>query len=287
LQIKKTSKGIKMYDLEKIKPIQLYDLVRIGKNGDGGYVLSQIQVDKTEMLLSFGISDDWSFEMDFSQKKQNLILYAYDYSVSANALRKIMIKRIFSSIYKYLTLDFRMGNILLQRCYENIKHPFKRFFNSTKGRYFIGKFLGNYNDETFVSVQNVFDSIFNSAKELSVFVKMDIEQSEYRTLSSFKPFYHLINGFAIEFHDLDILHNNFTEIIRELSAQFYVAHVHANNYCGVIYGTNLPNALEITFINKKLITDPVFTKRIYPIEGLDFACDKYNPDITVGFDDRR
>jgi hypothetical protein len=113
---------------------------------------------------------------------------------------------------------------------------------------------------------------------------MDIEESEYRTLQAFKPFYHLINGFAIEFHNLDILGNNFTEIVREMSEYFYVAHVHANNYGGYIYPGILPKTLEITFINKKLVSGaPIDSTYSYPIPGLDFSCNPKVSDIPLKF----
>ncbi len=69
-----------MYKLEQIKPIQLDDLVRCGNKHDGGYVLSQRQIDKTKVLLSFGINADWTFEYDFSKRNPSVRIYAYDYS---------------------------------------------------------------------------------------------------------------------------------------------------------------------------------------------------------------
>lgn len=74
-----------MYKLEQIKPIQLDDLVRCGNKYDGGYVLSQRQIDKTKVLLSFGINADWTFEYDFSKRNPSVRIYAYDYS-TPNAL---------------------------------------------------------------------------------------------------------------------------------------------------------------------------------------------------------
>jgi hypothetical protein len=71
---------IKMVDFSKCHPIELDDLVRIGNDNDGGYVLSERQIEKTGTLLSFGINDDWTFEKGFLQKK-NISIYAYDYSI--------------------------------------------------------------------------------------------------------------------------------------------------------------------------------------------------------------
>ena len=45
---------------------QAVDLVRIGRDYDGGYLVSQSDIEKSELLLGLGICDDWSFEKDFT-----------------------------------------------------------------------------------------------------------------------------------------------------------------------------------------------------------------------------
>jgi hypothetical protein len=57
-----------MYDLNRFHPIQMDNLIRLGRDWDGGYVVSKDQIEKTETLLSFGINDDWSFEIDFEKR---------------------------------------------------------------------------------------------------------------------------------------------------------------------------------------------------------------------------
>ena len=49
---------------------QATDLVRIGRDNDGGYLVSKSDIEKSDCLIGLGINDDWSFEEDFlSQKK--------------------------------------------------------------------------------------------------------------------------------------------------------------------------------------------------------------------------
>jgi hypothetical protein len=277
-----------MYKLTDIKPIHLDDLVRIGRQQDGGYIITQRQLDNTVILLSFGISTDWSFDDDFlckAGKSGEVYLYAYDYSVSALIMQKHIVKFLFSAMCKVVTLDIKSAKERFGFAFEKIIHPFQRFFNPSKNRYFFKKYVGNYDNDKYVSIGTIFNMhVKHPVKDLSVFVKMDIEESEYRTLHDFKPFYHLINGFVIEFHNLDILSNNFTTIIDEMSEYFYIAHVHANNHCGYIYPTKLPTTLEITFINKNLISEnPVDSTYSYPILGLDFACNPQVSDIPIVF----
>lgn len=42
------------------------DLVRLGKNFDGGYIVEKNSINESEILLSFGLSDDWTFEEAYS-----------------------------------------------------------------------------------------------------------------------------------------------------------------------------------------------------------------------------
>ena len=56
------------------------DLTRIGKSHDGGYLVSEIDIQKSDFLISLGMSDDWSFEQDFV-KRNNVDVLAYDASI--------------------------------------------------------------------------------------------------------------------------------------------------------------------------------------------------------------
>jgi hypothetical protein len=48
-----------------------HDLLRLGRDYDGGYLVSSADVIQTEMLISLGINDDWSFEEKFSEIKKS------------------------------------------------------------------------------------------------------------------------------------------------------------------------------------------------------------------------
>jgi hypothetical protein len=220
------------------------DLVRVGKQSGKGYVLPYRLVSNTRILLSFDINNARAFEADFLRTKKDIILYAFDYSVSAKMIG----------------------------------------FRRKEKRHFIKKLFGSQTNDKYVSIPEIFNRYLLTALDLSVFVKMDIENSEFRTLLQFRPYWNKINGFVVEFHELDLLGNKFDHIIRELSAEFYVAHVHANNNTGYIYQTTLPITLEVTLINKRLVTEEIkFSTYTYPIRGLDVRCNPKAPDISIGF----
>ena len=51
-------------------------LFRLGIHKDGGYIVDEKIVDKTNVLVSFGMADEYSFEIDFT-KKQKKIKYTF------------------------------------------------------------------------------------------------------------------------------------------------------------------------------------------------------------------
>lgn len=54
-----------------------YNKVRLGRKNDGGYVIAELPLEY-DCLLSCGISDDISFEVDFMRKYPNVPCYAFD-----------------------------------------------------------------------------------------------------------------------------------------------------------------------------------------------------------------
>ena len=86
------------------KPNFLYDLLRIGSKYDGGYLVERQSLEKTEFLLSFGISTNWDFEEDFIRFK-NIGFIAFDGSIDENFWinqKKIAIKKSLKLSFKKL-----------------------------------------------------------------------------------------------------------------------------------------------------------------------------------------
>lgn len=67
--------------LKIFQPFQCDNLVRLGKNHDGGYLVNLNDVNKSTKLISFGIGTDISFEEQFVGFN-NCIVEAYDSSVT-------------------------------------------------------------------------------------------------------------------------------------------------------------------------------------------------------------
>ena len=62
------------------KPFYCDDLIRIGKDFDGGYLVNKEDLLKTKKLISFGIGEDYSFEKQFINQS-NCLCETYDGSV--------------------------------------------------------------------------------------------------------------------------------------------------------------------------------------------------------------
>lgn len=66
-----------------LQPFVCEDLVRLGKNHDGGYLVNRADIEKTVWMCVFGLGTDWSFEQDFINRN-NCGVDVYDNSVKAD-----------------------------------------------------------------------------------------------------------------------------------------------------------------------------------------------------------
>ena len=102
---------------KELKPDKLYDLIRVGKDNDGGYLVCKNSINKSDILISFGISDDFSFEENF-KKFNNVKTISFDPTVSNFFFFKKIIKNL-------LKLNFKVF------CHNVINYiKFKIFFDN-------------------------------------------------------------------------------------------------------------------------------------------------------------
>ena len=52
-----------------LRPIKNSNLIRLGRNLDGGYIVDSSIIQKCDTLITFGLGPDWSFELDYIKKK--------------------------------------------------------------------------------------------------------------------------------------------------------------------------------------------------------------------------
>ncbi len=242
---------------EFLKPVQCDDLVRLGRDYDGGYLVSKRDILNSEVLVGLGINDDWSFESGFSEIN-DCDVYAYDGSVSG----KLFFKKMLRSLFRLNRPD-----VIVDR--------FKTFFGYRE--YFDGrrrhfeKFVGLNKDDETVVIGDIFDRINNR----NVFFKIDIEGWEYRILDSIVDHSEILEGMVVEFHDCDLHIDKISNFIDEVGLN--LVHVHANN-CSPVSENKIPLALELTFSSqcdgKSFGSLP---------HQLDMPNNKTKDDVSLGF----
>lgn len=254
-----------------IRPIYKDDLIRVGPTNDGGYILTKEMIHKTKFLLSFGLSFDWDFEKDFQERtKEKIKIHAYDHTINIRSFQKYTLlvtimtilkpwkKKNWKNIFKYIS--------------------YKKFFDGTDNIHFQERVWWSSDNNS-----SSIDKILERVDEENIFLKMDIELSEYRVINKILENHQKIVGMVIEFHDIDILYDLFFNIMENIKEKFNIIHIHGNNY-GDIGPRKIPNTLEITFENKEIartITKP--SNHTYPIKGIDQPNNPKKSDITFTF----
>ena len=226
----------------KLKPQSLFNLVRLGKDNDGGYLICKNSLENSSCLISFGIKDDYSFEEDF-KNINNSKIFAFDPSVTY----KTFFKKIITSLIN-LNLKFFYSNILN---YLN----FKKFFNN-KENYFFKKKIGKGGNiiYPYISIDDVV-KLAKKENNSQIFFKVDIEGSEYSILDDLIKYSNIISGLAIEFHQCDLHMERIVKFIKNFNLT--LVHIHPNNWeeNGI---NDIPSVLELTFSsNPELVSNDV------------------------------
>ena len=249
-----------------------YDLLRLGKNFDGGYIVEKNSILSSQILLSFGVADDWSFEKDFSELGGKKI-YSYDYSVNKKFWFKNFLRSCLNILYfKDLKKNFH-------KLFEYFR--FKSFFDS-KNNFHLKKFIVSsdmkkniFNNDINISLNDILKNM-----EKNIFLKIDIEGSEYRILDEIIKNHYKINGLVIEFHDFDLHYDKVKKFISELN--FNLVHLHVNNF-GSINNDGLPSVIELSFASSNFLQYKSKNDRSYPYEKLDMPNNKELADHKIFF----
>ena len=191
-----------------LAPANIKNMIRLGRYGDGGYVIPEYVLSNTDALISLGISTDWSFDSDWYKLNPSKI-HAYDGTIDPST---------FDLVLKEQFNDFFKNNVALFKSNVGIKQ---------------GE----------VRLETVIDNIASE----KIFLKMDIEGSEYGLISSILNASDKIVGMVIEFHAISLLREQFASSIKSLQEHYDIVHIHANNFGGVC-DDKLPHTLEITFL---------------------------------------
>src|SRR5436190_9703070 len=123
--------------LEGLRPRFLSDLARVGPERDSGYVVSAKSIFRSRYLLSFGISDDWSFELDFIHRSPAVEAFCFDHSVS----KRVFFQNATNALNEMFSPKFAifLGSLRLRQAQQKIRW-FKRWAKTCRNfRSFLAK----------------------------------------------------------------------------------------------------------------------------------------------------
>jgi hypothetical protein len=170
------------------------DLVRLGRANDGGYLVSATDINRTDFLIGLGVSDDWSFESDFT-KLHPVKAITYDGSLGPIFwMKRLVLMSVskpwrfygFQKLFQYLSF-YILGPGQLRDIYVGLDAKSSKH----------------------LTLQEILSDI---DKE-NIFLKIDIEGSEYRLLDDLIANENKISGLVIEFHDVDLHLGRISEFI--------------------------------------------------------------------------
>jgi len=113
-----------------------------------------------------------------------------------------------------------------------------------------------------------------------IFLKMDIEGSEIYWILNTDGISR-IKQMVIEFHKLFLNRKEIVKCLEILNETHYIIHCHGNNYSS-LSEDNLPDVIEITFIRKDYLKDPILNYLSLP-SILDFPNNPNFPDIDLNY----
>lgn len=202
-------------DVKFMAPVVVPDLIRMGKDWDGGYIISASSVDDATGMLSFGVNNDWSFDQEWRHQKPHDRIHAYDGTISPGRFEPI-----------------------LQASYQH-------FFGGQAEHFPV-----NVGVTSCVGQSSLQDVMIRMNRD-RVFLKMDIEGGEWQLTDAILAHAGQITGAVIEFHNTHSLRQLFCATIRRYQERFHVIHIHPNTSCGYAQD-NFPTVVELSFLNRDL-----------------------------------
>lgn len=275
-----------MNKLTFLQPVSIRGKIRLGEKRDGGYIIYDKLLPKTDVLLSYGVGWEISFEEDFNRRTNKKVLM-FDptmfgkYIMNFNDFKNLLISFRIGAAFKYLYATWELWRKKKQLEAKNI--------------FFVNEGIAKTRSPQYDTLASHLER-FNLQKS-SILLKMDIEASEYAVFEDnnvYQCFQH-VTQIVIEFHDLKNRIHDLKEIINKLGKDFVLVHIHANNFSETfrLYdflndpGDELivPDVIEVLFVKKDAIEkeDLVEEKTAYPIPGLDYPNNPRKEDHAINF----
>jgi hypothetical protein len=272
-------------NLDFLRPLPISNKVRLGRNRDGGYVVYNRLIPETDVLFTYGVGWEISFEEEFNKVTGKKVLM-FDptmvgtYLLEWKAIRKYLFTLRFSQIYKQITRGLFL--------YNKKKELDKKDINFV-------------NEGISISKKDKYDSFASHLKKFNqqdkrILLKLDIEGGEFEIFQNDDIYNQLgnVNQLLIEFHDLKNRLREVKAIMDRLSEHFELVHIHANNagHTFLLFDLEdeqtdilMPDLIEVTLVKKALIAaaDKINIHPAYPVLELDYPNDPTRREILLKF----
>lgn len=210
-----------------------YPKTRIGKHGDGGYVVCDIPT-KYDILLSGGVGDDISFETDFLSRNPDCHCFAFDGTVASLPTNEARITFVRKNLGLYETPT--MTNLV-------------EFFETHDNIFFKLDIEGH----EFRLLPVLLERFFHKVKQFVIEIHSpgDIQ---------LHPAY--FKGLG------DVTNDVMFSILRDINKTHTLVHIHGNNGCQQYTVDNivLPNVFECTYIRNDFVTEKIANDIPFPID---------------------
>lgn len=250
------------------------ELVRLGRSGDGGYVLAAESLKKSEALISLGISSEWSFDTDFLAVKRNCQYIACDRGTGfivnfVSAVRSIFRALDWENMARSIRVAFRFLKLVPPKPFSSNRRFYRKWVRSVV--------VDRKRDVLFGSVLN---SLHNRS---NVLLKMDIDGGEYEIIPELARIEGehpgMFSGIVMEIHDVLAREAELTSSMKALLAHFGVVHVHVNNWIPI--RGDFPDFIEVALAPKVMLRGKRSLPR--PNHLLDTPNKPLLPDIDLIF----
>lgn len=211
---------------KNFKPDGAYELIRMGSDHDGGYLVDPKSIEQSNALIALGIGRNWSFEKDFLERK-SVRIHAYDYSIGLGYWIKHFLKRVLAVLLGRFSAPFDAVKLFLE---------FKIFFKDSAVLYLekVGTAPG-----CDTNLKKALDKLDRAP----LFLKVDIEGYEYQILEEIIRCKDDLTGLVIEFHSVSDNIEQIEDFINKIGIT--LIHIHPNN--NRLDEEGDPKAIELTF----------------------------------------
>ena len=258
-----------------LKPFIVEKLIRLGRKFDGGYLVCSSAIKEIDNLITLGVGDDISFEIDLDKKIPLKKIQMYDYTVNHFLFFKIILKYI----RRLITFRTKLNNLT---------YSIKNYFNFIKfnKKSNVNLFKKRVTEKIEKDFDITLDEILDNVKSEKNLLKLDIEGGEYSIIDSINKNHLKIKLLIVEFHLINKKKDLFIKSVKNLINNFDIIHIHANNYFELKENDDFFEVCEITFVNKKINKFRERQRHDFPIQDLDFECFPDRKKIKFSFKKR-